>query len=145
MHNKILSIALMICTVFINLLSTTLFAHMESKTKINQYKVVDTGQKKFFNNDQTIPKPSEGQPFYGQDAQYIKLLKSVPFPLSFNSSLPSITPSPVIRLLHTLLRLLRFAPRARQIMFSFQGLNIGVWLWRNVPSGWGLSSIHSFV
>ena len=40
-------------------------------TKGGQYKVVDTGQKEFFNNSRIIPKTSEGQPFYGQDAQYI--------------------------------------------------------------------------
>ena len=39
-------------------------------TAVGQYKVVDTGQEKFFNNSTTISKPSVGQPFYGQDAQY---------------------------------------------------------------------------
>ena len=44
---------------------------MTTTTKGGRYKVVDTGQKKFFNNSKIIPKTSEGQPFYGQDAQYI--------------------------------------------------------------------------
>jgi hypothetical protein len=72
MYNKILSIAGITFTVFINLLSATSLAQMESQTKINQYNVVDIGQKEFFNNYQAIPKPSEGQPFYGQDAQFIR-------------------------------------------------------------------------
>ena len=70
MHNKILNIAVMISIIFISLLRATSFAQTESQTKINQYKVVDTGQEEFFNNYQAIPKPSEGQPFYGQDAQH---------------------------------------------------------------------------
>ena len=44
---------------------------MTTTTKGGRYKVVDTGQKKFFNNSKIIPKTSEGQPFYAQDAQYI--------------------------------------------------------------------------
>ena len=44
---------------------------MTTTTKGGRYKVVDTGQKEFFNNSRIIPKTSEGQPFYGQDAQYI--------------------------------------------------------------------------
>ncbi len=38
--------------------------------KVGQYKVVDTGQKTFFNNSKSISQPSAGQPFYGQDAQF---------------------------------------------------------------------------
>ena len=33
---------------------------------------MDTGQEEFFNNYQVIPRPSEGQRFFGQDAQYIR-------------------------------------------------------------------------
>jgi hypothetical protein len=72
MHNKIVNIAVIICIVFINLLVATAFAHMESQAMVGHYKVVDTGQEEFFNNYQTIPKPSEGQPFYGQDAHNIR-------------------------------------------------------------------------
>ena len=72
MHNKIVNIAVIICIVFINLLVATAFAQMEPQAKVGLYKVVDTGQEEFFNNYQTIPKPSEGQPFYGQDAHYIR-------------------------------------------------------------------------
>lgn len=35
-----------------------------------QYVIVDTGQTKFFNNKDIISKPSPGESFYGQDAQY---------------------------------------------------------------------------
>ena len=34
------------------------------------YKIVDTGQKKCYNNSTEITTPSSGQPFYGQDANY---------------------------------------------------------------------------
>jgi len=34
------------------------------------YKIVDTGQTKFYNNTSEITKPEAGQPFYGQDAHY---------------------------------------------------------------------------
>lgn len=34
------------------------------------YKIVDTGQEEFFNNDEEIPRPAPGAPFYGQDAHY---------------------------------------------------------------------------
>jgi hypothetical protein len=34
------------------------------------YKIVDTGQKTFYNNNAEISAPSSGEPFYGQDAQY---------------------------------------------------------------------------
>lgn len=70
MRNKSLSIAGIICIVSIILLSATSFAQTESQTKINRYKVVDTGQEEFFNNYHAISKPFEGKPFYGQDAQY---------------------------------------------------------------------------
>ncbi len=46
-------------------------AEITITTKVGQFKVVDTGQKKFYNNSKIISQPSEGQPFYGQDAQYI--------------------------------------------------------------------------
>ncbi len=39
-------------------------------TAVDQYRVVDTGQKEFFNNSVSIAKPSVGLPFYGQDARY---------------------------------------------------------------------------
>lgn len=39
-------------------------------TKVDRYKIVDTGQAKLFNNNVEILPPSKGQPFYGQDAQY---------------------------------------------------------------------------
>ncbi len=35
------------------------------------YPVVDTGQKRCYNNYREISSPKPGQPFYGQDAQYL--------------------------------------------------------------------------
>jgi len=35
-----------------------------------KYKIVDTGQKKYYNNSTEITTPSSGQSFYGQDANY---------------------------------------------------------------------------
>jgi hypothetical protein len=34
------------------------------------YKLPDTGQSKCYDNDQEMPCPQKGQPFYGQDANY---------------------------------------------------------------------------
>jgi len=36
------------------------------------YRVTDTGQDKFYDNDGAIPPPKPGEPFYGQDAQFQK-------------------------------------------------------------------------
>jgi len=82
MKNKTLGIVPILCSISINIVSTQCFGQIKSQMKkypiesqtttaTNQYKVVDTGQKKFFNNSKPISKPDEGQPFYGQDAQYI--------------------------------------------------------------------------
>jgi hypothetical protein len=35
------------------------------------YKIVDTGQKDFYNNTSIITEPQEGESFYGQDAHYV--------------------------------------------------------------------------
>lgn len=35
------------------------------------YKIVDTGQSKYFDNTEEMDAPQAGEPFYGQDAQYI--------------------------------------------------------------------------
>jgi hypothetical protein len=37
---------------------------------VNQYKIVDTGQEKYFDNFKSVTKPSTGQSFFGQDAYY---------------------------------------------------------------------------
>ncbi len=39
---------------------------------VGQYQIVATGQTKFFGNDSEISQPQKGDPFYGQDAQFIK-------------------------------------------------------------------------
>ncbi len=36
----------------------------------SSYTIVTTGQTKFYNNQNEIPKPKKGEPFYGQDAQF---------------------------------------------------------------------------
>jgi len=46
---------------------TLLLANM---TYSQTYKIVDTGQKSYFNNNTEITKPEEGNTFFGQDAQY---------------------------------------------------------------------------
>lgn len=51
--------------VFLLIIAITLCVHPQS------YKIVDTGQNKFFNNSLEITAPAEGQSFYGQDAHYI--------------------------------------------------------------------------
>ena len=43
-----------------------------SALNAQSYKIADTGQKKFYNNNYEISAPSNGSEFYGQDAQYIK-------------------------------------------------------------------------
>jgi len=35
-----------------------------------RYPIVDTGQRTYFSNTNTIPEPNVGDPFYGQDASY---------------------------------------------------------------------------
>ena len=58
------NIPVFISVICIVLFNTLIFAQPLS------YRIVDTGQKDFFNNYQTISKPSKDQPFYGQDAQF---------------------------------------------------------------------------
>lgn len=72
MPSKTSCIAVVICLIIIHLPGATSCAQMDSREKAGQYRVVDTGQEEFFNNYRTIPKPSEGQPFYGQDAHFIR-------------------------------------------------------------------------
>lgn len=72
MTKDFLKITFIISTLFTGLLNTASFAQPEPLTRINQYKIVDTGQLEFFDNFRTIPEPSREQPFFGQDAQYIR-------------------------------------------------------------------------
>lgn len=76
-----MNITIILCSITISLVFTSCSEQIKSEkrgypvaltttTAVNQYKVVDTGQEKFFNNYTTIVQPSEGEPFYGQDAQY---------------------------------------------------------------------------
>jgi hypothetical protein len=44
----------------------------QDKSPIHPFEVVDTGQISFFDNAKTIPKPLPGQPFFGQDAQFLR-------------------------------------------------------------------------
>lgn len=83
MKNKILNLSVILCLTGISfaciscsppraqLTTHTYPSEITTTTKVGRYKVVDTGQKEFFNNSSVINKPSEGQPFYGQDAQFI--------------------------------------------------------------------------
>ncbi len=41
-------------------------------SQVGEYKIVATGQTKFFSNDSEILAPKKGEAFYGQDAQFIK-------------------------------------------------------------------------
>ena len=41
-----------------------------SATQAGTYNLVDTGQDQCYSDSGTIPCPSAGQPFYGQDAQH---------------------------------------------------------------------------
>jgi len=70
MNSKTLNTAAVRCITVISLLSLPSFAQTESQAKTYPYAIVDTGQDEFFNNSQVIPKPAEGQPFFGQDAHY---------------------------------------------------------------------------
>ncbi|MCD6517950.1 MAG: hypothetical protein J7L72_11125 [Candidatus Aminicenantes bacterium] len=62
--------------IFFLFLGGMLFsAHLKERPKKqvnspNPYTVVDTGQKKCYDNFKEISCPKPGQPFYGQDAQY---------------------------------------------------------------------------
>ena len=69
MLRKNIYITLLLYPVFILLCSVSP-VQSEAGSKINNYRIADTGQEEFFNNYQTISKPSKGQPFYGQDAQF---------------------------------------------------------------------------
>lgn len=64
MYIFIRNITMFLCIAFIIPATTLIFAQPLS------YKIVDTGQLKFFNNYQIISKPLKEQPFYGQDAQF---------------------------------------------------------------------------
>ena len=55
----------------VHLKQQTYPVEITTTTKGDLYKVVDTGQKEFFNNSRIISKPSEGQSFFGQDAQHL--------------------------------------------------------------------------
>ena len=68
------------CLATINLACASGHANSETRdypvektttTAVNKYKIVDTGQKNFFNNSTTMSKPTFGQPFFGQDANHI--------------------------------------------------------------------------
>ena len=68
------------CLATINLACASGYPNSETRdypvektttTAVNKYKIVDTGQKNFFNNSTTISKPTLGQPFFGQDANQI--------------------------------------------------------------------------
>ncbi|MCP5064357.1 MAG: DUF1566 domain-containing protein [Ignavibacteriae bacterium] len=56
------NISLIICLAIFTLFNTKLSAQ--------SYKIVDTGQEKFYNNSDEITTPSNGESFYGQDAQF---------------------------------------------------------------------------
>ncbi len=78
MDTKTLNMVFIFVSISTSLLFTTCFGQVQKDTGMtqtttatNRYRVVDTGQNTFFNNYQIIPRPSKGQPFYGQDAQYI--------------------------------------------------------------------------
>lgn len=47
-----------------------LFAVISLNVNAQNYKIVDTEQSKFFDDKQEISAPSQGEPFYGQDAHY---------------------------------------------------------------------------
>ncbi len=51
------------------LLGIVTVSNLSAKSVAN-YKVVDTGQTKFFDATQQIEQPKKGEAFYGQDAQY---------------------------------------------------------------------------
>ena len=70
MSNKNIIIALTVYSIFIYIWCPVSSAQSETGDKVNNYRIVDTGQEEFFNNYQIISKPSKGQPFYGQDAQF---------------------------------------------------------------------------
>jgi len=62
MNRLIKNISLIICLAIFTLFNITLSAQ--------NYKIVDTGQEKFYNNSEVITTPSSGESFFGQDAQF---------------------------------------------------------------------------
>lgn len=56
----------------IKLIVAILICSVVTVSRSENYPIVDTNQRKFFNNTNEISKPKEGEAFYGQDAQYIK-------------------------------------------------------------------------
>ncbi len=50
---------------------TSLLAEPRDTMAIRPYAIVDTGQSLCYDNNQSIDFPESGQPFYGQDAQYV--------------------------------------------------------------------------
>ncbi len=53
------------------IITTALFAMVALCANAQNYKIVDTGQSKFFDDKQEIAAPSKGEPFYGQDATHM--------------------------------------------------------------------------
>ena len=58
------SVAAYFCMLYIILINPML------RSQTLPYKIVDTGQKEFFNNFHNISRPSKDQPFFGQDAEF---------------------------------------------------------------------------
>jgi hypothetical protein len=51
-------------------------ARAQTSISTGQYRVVDTGQTEFFDNHKQITRPLKGQPFFGQDAEYMRNVPS---------------------------------------------------------------------
>ncbi|MBF0259836.1 MAG: hypothetical protein HQK62_13570 [Desulfamplus sp.] len=54
--------------ILITAMLLTLLSMAQATAK--EYRVPDTGITKCYDNSREIPCPKQGQPFYGQDAQY---------------------------------------------------------------------------
>jgi len=60
---------LMLSIILMSMLITNCFINVRAQSA--NYIVVDTGQTTFYDNSKTISLPHLGEPFYGQDAQYM--------------------------------------------------------------------------
>jgi len=73
MKGKAFKVFSVISFLFLGVMLFSAHLKESSKKEVNPphpYTVVDTGQKKCYDNFKEIPCPKTGQPFYGQDAQY---------------------------------------------------------------------------
>lgn len=78
---KAVRIALIVLVLIVTVLrseaSSLSKVKKDSLPAIQGYPIVDTDQKVCYNNKYVIPAQQPGEPFYGQDAQYIGIIQII--------------------------------------------------------------------